>query len=71
MCRLLERTNLRTAKEITGRFSHPSPCPLPVGKRVQRTVILFAVLIHRPSWTGSCVGKADRRDVGTAHALDR
>ena len=33
-----------TAKGITGGFSHPSPCPLPVGERVQRTVIPFAVL---------------------------
>ena len=34
----------RTAKGITGGFSHPSPCPLPVGERVQRTAIPFAVL---------------------------
>ena len=37
-------TTLRTAKGITGGFSHPSPCPLPVGESVQRTVIPFAVL---------------------------
>ncbi len=36
---------LRTAKGITGGFSRPSPRPLPVGERVQRTVIPFAVLI--------------------------
>ncbi len=35
---------LRTAKGITGGFSRPSPCPLPGGERVQRTVIPFAVL---------------------------
>ncbi len=38
--------SLRTAKGITGGFSHPSPCPLPVGERVQRAVIPFAVLRH-------------------------
>ncbi len=36
--------DLRTAKGITGGFSRPSPCPLPDGERVQRTVIPFAVL---------------------------
>ena len=35
---------VRTAKGITGGFSHPSPCPLAVRERVQRTVIPFAVL---------------------------
>ena len=42
------KRRLRTAKGITGGFSHPSPCPLPVGERVQRTVIPFAVL--RPQY---------------------
>ena len=40
------RIPLRTAKGITGGFSHPSPCPLPDGERVQRTVIPFVVLIR-------------------------
>ncbi len=40
---------VRTAKGITGGFSHPSPCPLPDGERVQRTVIPFAVLIGTAS----------------------
>ena len=35
---------LGTAKGKTGGFSHPSPCALPVGERVQRTAIPFAVL---------------------------
>ena len=34
----------KDCERITGGFSHPSPCPLPVGERVQRTVIPFAVL---------------------------
>ena len=41
------KRRLRTAKGMIDRFSHPPPCPLPVGERVQRTVIPFAVL--RPS----------------------
>ena len=35
---------LRPAKGITGGFSHPHPALSPVGERVQRTVIPFAVL---------------------------
>ena len=49
---------LRTAKGITGGFPHPSPCPLPVGERVQRTVIPFAVLMA--SAQGRPFGRAGR-----------
>jgi len=35
---------LRTVREITGIFLIPSPCPLPRGARVQRTVISRTIL---------------------------